>query len=156
MSGEFERCIEKAKIVAFQKGPSLVSKELNSATEDLLSSKESFKTENYKWATIQAYYSMFHTSRALIYYKKYREKSHYCLVVALEHLYLEKGLIEKEFIESLILGKEMRGSADYRSTFSKEGADNLIKNGRSVLSHCQEIVEKVNRFSKIDRMRKGL
>jgi uncharacterized protein (UPF0332 family) len=127
MSNEFEKCLEKTKIVAFERGPSLVSKELNSATEDLLSSKESFERENYKWATIQAYYSMFHTSRALIYNKKYREKSHYCLVVALEHLYLEKGLTEKGFIESLTLGKEMRESADYRSIFSKEGADNLIK-----------------------------
>jgi uncharacterized protein (UPF0332 family) len=74
MSSEFERCIEKAKIVAFQKGPSLVSKELNSATEDLLSSKESFDRGNHKWATIQAYYSMFHTSRALIYNKKWKGK----------------------------------------------------------------------------------
>ena len=48
MSSEFKRCIEKAKIVAFQKGPSLVSKELNSATEDLSSSKGSFERENYK------------------------------------------------------------------------------------------------------------
>lgn len=142
MSSEFERCIEKAKIVAFQKGPSLVSKELNSATEDLSSSKESFERENYKWATIQAYYSMFHTSRALIYNKKYREKSHYCLVIALEHLYLEKGLIEKGFIESLTLGKDLRESADYRSIFSKEGADNLIKMADQFLTTAKKLLKK--------------
>jgi uncharacterized protein (UPF0332 family) len=142
MSSEFERCIEKAKIVAFQKGPSLVSKELNSATDDLLSSKESFKTENYKWATIQAYYSMFHTSRALIYNKKYREKSHYCLVIALEHLYLKKGLIEKGFIESLALGKDLRESADYRSTFSKEGSDSLIKMADQFLATAKKLLKK--------------
>jgi len=142
MSGEFERGIEKAKIVVFQKGPSLVSKELNSATEDLLSSKESYKIENYKWATIQAYYSMFHTSRALIYNKKYREKSHYCLVIALEHLYLKKGLIDKGFIESLALGKDLRESADYRSTFSKEGAYNLIKMADQFLAIARKLLKK--------------
>ena len=142
MSGEFDRCLERTKIVAFQKGPSLVSKELNSATEDFLSSKDSFKRENFKWATIQAYYSMFHTARALIYKKKYREKSHYCLVVALEHLYLEKGLIEKGFIESLTIGKEMRESADYRSTFSKEGADNLIKTAYQFLTTAKKLLKK--------------
>ena len=142
MSGEFDRCLERTKIVAFQKGPSLVSKELNSATEDLLSSKDSFERENFKWATIQAYYSMFHTARALIYKKKYREKSHYCLVVALEHLYLEKGLIEKGFIESLTIGKEMRESADYRSTFSKEGADNLIKTAHQFLTTAKKLLKK--------------
>jgi len=52
MSGEFDRCLERTKIVAFQKGPSLVSKELNSATEDLLSSKDNFERKNFKWATI--------------------------------------------------------------------------------------------------------
>ena len=72
-------------------------------------------------------YSMFHLARALIYAKKYREKSHYCLVVALEHLYVEKGVLEKGFLESLVIGKEMRESADYRSSFSKEGAENLIR-----------------------------
>jgi uncharacterized protein (UPF0332 family) len=142
MSSEFERCIEKAKIVAFQKGPSLVSKELNSAAEDLLSSKESFDRGNHKWATIQAYYSMFHTSRALIYNKKYREKSHYCLVIALEHLYLEKGLIEKGFIESLTLGKDLGESADYRSIFSKEGADNLIKMADQFLTTAKKLLKK--------------
>jgi uncharacterized protein (UPF0332 family) len=142
MSGEFDRCLERTKIVAFQKGPSLVSKELSSATEDLLSSKDSFERKNFKWATIQAYYSMFHTARALIYQKKYREKSHYCLVVALEHLYLEKGLIEKGFIESLTIGKEMRESADYRSTFSKEEADNLIKTAYQFLTTAKKLLKK--------------
>ena len=142
MSGEFGRCLERTKIVAFQKGPSLVSKELNSATEDLVSSKDSFERENFKWATIQAYYSMFHTARALIYKEKYREKSHYCLVVALEHLYLEKGLIEKEFIEGLTIGKEMRESADYRSTFSKEGADDLIKTAYQFLTTAKKLLKK--------------
>lgn len=120
MISEFKRCLEKEKVVAFEKGPSLVEKELKSANDDLLSSKDSFERKNYKWATIQAYYSMFHTARALIYARKYREKSHYCLVVALEHLYVEKGFIEKGILESLMLGKEMRESADYRSSFSKE------------------------------------
>lgn len=67
MNTEFKRCLEKGKIITFEKGPSLVLKELDSASNDLLSSKDSFERENYKWATVQAYYSMFHTARALIY-----------------------------------------------------------------------------------------
>lgn len=127
LNPEFTRCVEKGKIVTFAKGPSLVSKELDSGNDDLRASKDSLSRGIYKWATIQAYYSMFHLARALIYAKKYREKSHYCLVVALEHLYVEKGVLEKGFLESLVIGKEMRESADYRSSFSKEGAENLIR-----------------------------
>jgi len=142
MSPEFKRCLEKGKIVTFEEGPSLVLKELDSARDDLLTSKDSFGRENYKWATIQAYYSMFHTARALIYSQRYREKSHYCLIVALEHLYVEKGLIEKELVESLILGKEMRESADYRSSFSKEGAENLIKAVDKFLAVAKNLLKK--------------
>jgi len=127
LNPEFARCVEKGKIVTFTKGPSLVSKELESANDDLAASKDSLVRGNYKWATIQAYYSMFHIARALIYAKQYREKSHYCLVVALENLYVERGILEKGFVESLVIGKEMRESADYRSSFSKDGADNLIR-----------------------------
>jgi len=54
LSPEFTRCIEKGKIVTFTKGPSLVSKELDSANDDLAASKDSLVSGNYKWATIQA------------------------------------------------------------------------------------------------------
>ena len=142
LNSEFKRCIEKGKITAFRKGISLVGKELNSATDDLLASKDSFEMGNYKWATIQAYYSMFHTARGLIYAKKYREKSHYCLVIALEHLYVETGLLDKVFIECLTIGKEMRESADYRSSFSREGADNLIKAAEDFLNIAKKSSKK--------------
>jgi len=142
LNSEFKRCIERGKIIAFRKGTSLVGKELNSADDDLMASKDSFERGNYKWATIQAYYSMFHTARGLIYAKKYREKSHYCLVIALEHLYVERGLLDKGFIESLTIGKEMRESADYRSSFSREGAENLIKAAQDFLSVTKKLAKK--------------
>jgi len=141
LNSEFRRCVERGKIITFRKGPSLVVKELNSAADDLLASKDSFEKGGYKWATIQAYYSMFHTARGLIYAKKYREKSHYCLVIALEHLYVERGVLDKVFIESLTMGKDMRESADYRSNFSEEGAHNLIKAAQDFLNIAKKLVK---------------
>jgi uncharacterized protein (UPF0332 family) len=85
---------------------------------------------------------MFHIARALIYAKKYREKSHYCLVVALEHLYVERGVLEKGFVENLMIGKEMRESADYRSSFSREGAENLIKAAEDFRDSAGKLVKK--------------
>lgn len=142
LNPEFERCLEKGKIIAFEKGTSLIGKELNSAGDDLLASKDSFERGNYKWTTIQAYYSMFHTARGLIYAQKYREKSHYCLVIALERLYVERGLLDKVFIENLTLGKDMRESADYRSTFSRDGADNLMKGAENFLDIAKKLLKK--------------
>ena len=142
LNPEFTSCVEKGKIVTFAGGPSLVAKELDSANDDLAASKDSLPRGNYKWATIQTYYSMFHIARALIYAKKYREKSHYCLVVALEHLYVERGVLEKGFVENLMIGKEMRESADYRSSFSREGAENLIKAAEDFRDSAGKLVKK--------------
>jgi uncharacterized protein (UPF0332 family) len=50
-----------------------------------------------------------------------------------------KGLLGKEFIESLTMGKEMRESADYRSSFSREGAENLIKAAEDFLSVARKL-----------------
>lgn len=72
MSKEFDDCLKKRKITEFERAKGLVEKELNQSKDDLESAKESFGRSGYKWATIQAYYSMFHSARALLYSKGYR------------------------------------------------------------------------------------
>ncbi len=79
----FEQCLEKGKIKEFSQGKALIQKELQTAEKDLLDGKEGFARGKYKWTTIQSYYVMFHSARALLYNKNYREKSHYCLSIAL-------------------------------------------------------------------------
>lgn len=122
MSKEFDECLKKRKITEFERAKGLVSKELASAASDLKSAKDSFDEEDYKWATIQAYYSMFHSARALIYSKGYRERSHYCLNIAIRALFVEEGRLSVTLVEALQLGKTLRENADYYSEFSKEAA----------------------------------
>ena len=50
----------------------LVLKELDAAQSDL-DARDSLGGDKFKWTTIQAYYSMFHSARALVYWKGYRE-----------------------------------------------------------------------------------
>ena len=83
MNQDFNQCLENKKIIVFPKGKELVSKELSVAQSDLADAKAGFENQRYKWSTIQAYYAMFHAARALPYSRGYREKSHYCLAVAL-------------------------------------------------------------------------
>jgi len=70
----------------------LGEKELSIAQSDLSDAKAGFENQRSKWSTIQAYYAMFHTARALIYSRGYREKSHYCLAVALKSLFVDEGM----------------------------------------------------------------
>lgn len=136
----FQNCLKKGKIRKFSRGKDLVKKETESAAFDFKAAKESFKDKNYKWATIQTYYSMFHSARALLYNKNYKEKSHYCLIEAIRTLYVEKGLIGHWLIEALQKAKILREGADYYSEFSKEGARDLIEKAGEFLDKVKEIL----------------
>lgn len=144
MNLEFERCLKLNKIKEFSKGKSLMFKELKTAESDLQEAKDGIRKGKYKWTTIQAYYSMFHSARALLYNKNYREKSHYCLIIALRILYVDKKELPIYLIEGLQRGKELREDADYYEEWSEKGAEEMIKIATEFLSQSRKIIEKYN------------
>lgn len=137
----FKRCLEKGKIKEFSQGKALVEKELQTAEKDLLDGKEGFEREKYKWATIQGYYVMFHSARALLYNKNYREKSHYCLIVGLKHFYVDTGELPNYFIEALQKGKALREDADYYDDWSKIGSEEALKLAEEFLNKAKDIAK---------------
>ena len=139
-NSEFQRCEERNKIVKLEKSETLVPKEIELADNDLNFSKESFLDNNYKWSIIQSYYSMFHTARALLYNKGYREKSHFCLIEAIRSLYVQEGILNFKFLEALQLGKSLRENADYYGDFSKQSADELMKVASEFLNEVKAIL----------------
>ncbi|MDP2211499.1 MAG: HEPN domain-containing protein [Candidatus Aquicultor sp.] len=141
MSKEFDECLKKRKITEFERAVSLVSKELDSAVSDLKSAKDSFDEKNYKWSIVQSYYSMFHSARTLIYSKGYRERSHYCLNIAIRELFVAEGKLSVTLVEALQLGKTLRENADYYSEFSEEAADQMIKNAQEFLETAKKLVK---------------
>jgi len=71
--------------------------------------KKTLEQGDSKWATIQGYYSMFHSARALIFSKGYRERSHYCLRIAVKELFVFTNELGSEFIE--LYGRKPTASA---------------------------------------------
>ena len=140
MNREFQECLKKGKIKKFSRGRALALKELEIAGSDLARAKKTLKDRDYKWATIQVYYSMFHSARALLYYKNYREHSHYCLIRAIRALFVEEKVIPLSFIDALQEAKELREDADYFNRWSKSGCGRLIKVADKWLIECQEIM----------------
>ena len=141
MDPEFENCLKRGKIRAFSRGKAVVDKELNTAPSDLEESQESFKRAKYKWSTVQSYYSMFHSARALIYDKNYRERNHYCLIVALRTLYVETKQLNFSLVEALQKAKTLREQADYYSEFSKTTASDLLESAKEFLNKAGEILK---------------
>lgn len=136
----FDSCLENNKIKPFTRGPALVGKELELATFDLERGRKNLAEKDYKWATIQAYYAMFHSARAMLYYKNYREKSHHCLIIALEELYKDNSNL-RNLLKEMWVAKRLREEADYYGNFSETGAEKLLKAARNFLGLARGIVK---------------
>ena len=138
---DITEAIEKRRIIPFSNGLKLVDKELAAAKEDLQDAKDLFSRKRYKSATTLSYYSIFHTARALIYKKKYREKSHIQLAFAIKAFYIDKELLPLEYYENFIHALELREMADYKSKFSKLGAERNIKIAEESIELVAQIIK---------------
>jgi len=117
----------------------LVLKEISAAKSDLKDAKESMDRKKFKWATIQGYYSMFHSARAVLFEKGYREKSHYALLVAIRELYPNE--IEQSLIREFEHGMYLRQEADYGLKFSRDGALNVLDTAKKLLERVATILK---------------
>ena len=63
MNPEFEQCLKRNKLREFPRGKALMTKTLGIAQRDLERAGKTFNDKDYKWATIQSYYSMFHSAQ---------------------------------------------------------------------------------------------
>ncbi|MEW5758862.1 MAG: HEPN domain-containing protein [Candidatus Omnitrophota bacterium] len=139
---EYGDCLKKGKIKPFSRGSALALKELEAAASDLGRAKKTFEEDDYKWATIQIYYSMFHSARTLLYSKNLREHSHYCLILAVRALFVETKTIPVHFIEALQEAKNLREEADYYNRWSEAGCEKLLNAAEAFLKKVKEIISK--------------
>jgi uncharacterized protein (UPF0332 family) len=119
----------------------LANKELLAAEEDLAEARDRFSHGKYKYATINAYYAIFHAARALFYSKGYRERSHFCLAVALEVLFVDEGLLKSRYVRMLQDTMALREDADYSGSFSKEGASMSISNAGEFIGVARNLIK---------------
>ena len=141
MNLEFQKALDKRRILPFSKGKMLIKKELKEALDDLNEAEDRLNNERYKYTIITSYYSMFHSVRALIYSKGYREKSHYYLLVALQTLFVDKGLLEEELAKDFHAAMVLREGADYHGEFSKEGAESSIESAAKFFQKVKAILK---------------
>jgi uncharacterized protein (UPF0332 family) len=140
MNQAFRECLSKRKIIPFSRVKTLANKELMAAEEDLAEARDRSCHGKYKYATINAYYSIFHAARALIYSKGYRERSHFCLAVALEALFVDESLLASRYVRMLQDTMALREDADYSGSFSKEGASISISNAGEFIGAARNLV----------------
>lgn len=142
IENEFQQCLAEGRIRVFADALKLVSKQLQIAADDYHEAENGLLANRWKWSTIQAYYSMFHAARALLYAKGFREKSHRCLRIAVSHLYATEDDTFHRLIDTFELAKQMRENADYTDDFSESGAKKVVASAENFLAVARKLVGK--------------
>jgi uncharacterized protein (UPF0332 family) len=135
----FRQLFEERKLAKIKPDEKLVRKEIEGAESDFGTATKSLMNKDFKWATIQGYYSIFHAARALLYAKGFREKSHYALLIAVQELYCNE--LEQSLIQGFEDAMNLRQTADYGLTFSQEGAFGVMETAKRFLQITKEILK---------------
>lgn len=138
---EIERLLRERKILKIKPDRDLILKEIKGAEYDLEQARESLRRGDSKWATVQAYYSMFHCGRALLFSEGYREKSHRALRSALRGLFVTSGRLTEEALGSFEDAISLREQADYGLTSSEASSAELIKDAEKFLRLTKRILK---------------
>ena len=81
---------------------------------------------------------MFHSARALLYSKGYREKIHHALLVAIRELFSKE--LAPTLTDKFEDTTNLREEADYGLRFSQAGAEAAIEGATEILQATQEIL----------------
>lgn len=144
MDYRFRKCLEKNKLVKVEVDRRRIKKEFDSAVYDLKMACDSLDRKDFKWATVKSYYAMFHLAKGLLFSKGYREKTHFCLMIALKELLVDKGELHDKHLKNFENAMSLREAADYEAKFSEAGAIETIENAKEFLNKVKDLL-KVNK-----------
>jgi len=116
----------------------LVEKEFKEAEYDLDSAKKAIKDEDFKWATVKSYYSMFHAAKGVLFSIGLREKTHFVIELILEEISKE-GKLESTFVNDFKAARSARMEADYNYEYSEKSAKELMKMAVEFLSRMKTL-----------------
>ena len=136
MKYDFKR-YKKGNIVQICIDYELIEKELKEARYDLESAENSIKSENYKWAIVQSYYSMFHAFRGLLFSRGYKEKSHSGLKFAIKTLFVNYGVISDDIYYDFDSAMKAREMADYSYIYDEKVALGMIESTKRLISEVE-------------------
>ncbi len=110
----------------------MVKKELAEAKRDLDPAKNSLLESDFKWAVVKAYYSLFHACKSLLFCAGYVEKSHECLIAAIEELFVDRDVLPSTVVSDLWRAKTAWEAADYGLTYGKASANGSVRDAEQI------------------------
>jgi len=135
-----EELLEKGFLTKIKKDPKLVKKELREAEYDLEKARLSLEQKDFKWSSIKAYYSMFHSARAVLFSIGLKDRRHFAVGMVLEEL-SKRGKLEVRFIDDFRAGMSAREDADYRHVYSAETAEYIVDVAGDFLKRMKKLIK---------------
>ncbi len=147
---DIHTCLRKRFLIKGERDHELSSKEIAESEYDFSKAEKAFQDEDYKWAIVKCYYSMFHAAKAILYQLGYIEKKHIAIVVVLEELD-KQGRIDSRFVNDFKAAMTAREDADYNYSYSREIAELEISNcsdffrmARQLTNQIRDTAEELN------------
>lgn len=132
MSHRFDQCLTSRGLRPSPVDPAKVEREIAEARGDLSAAIRTLEQADHKWAIIKAYYSIFHACRSLVYSAGYTEKSHDCVIVAVQDLFVARGILPAFVATAMREAKAAREAADYGLSYNDEAAVAIIRDAEEV------------------------
>ncbi|MEW5955968.1 MAG: HEPN domain-containing protein [Candidatus Micrarchaeota archaeon] len=137
---DVEKYVLEGRLRKIKPAEDLVAKEFREAAYDFSRAKKAFDEEDFKWATVKAYYSMFHAAKAVLFKIGLQEKSHYVISEVLEEL-SKDGKLESSFVDDFRAAMAARMEADYHYEYSEKSAEQIIEIAKEFLARMKKLAQ---------------
>jgi uncharacterized protein (UPF0332 family) len=115
----FQDCLTKGRIKQIEPDVNLAAKELDTAREELQRARAGYVAGRWDESVTQGYFALHRCARAAIASRGYKDTNLYGLLIALEHLFIEPGLLPPATIKQIRQAKDIKDSVydSRRATF---------------------------------------
>ena len=125
--------------------PKKAEESIKTAESWLIEAENNLRNRALRSCILSSYLAMFHAARAILFLKGFREKSHFAVARFLEDMFVEKGLLERKWVEILDYYREMRHEDQYSTGFvvSEEEAERAFETAEEFVERMKELFERI-------------
>ncbi len=135
---------KELKLVPDNNKIALSNHRLENAKEDYLTAVDMVKSGHYKSANNRAYYSIFHSIRAVLALEGIDFKKHSAVISHFNQYYIKTGKIENKFFKLISDANLIRNESDYNDFYiaSKDESELQVYNAREFYDMICSYIEK--------------
>lgn len=120
---EVENCFERKLLNRANPSTGLAKKSLKQASLFLTDAEDLVRIDKERMGTIALYNAFFHVARALLFKDGIKERSHFCIARYIEEKYVNKKLLNKDFLDYLDTLRDARHETQYSLEISTSEMD---------------------------------